>query len=118
MKKTHLRFARKIAELLDHTFYLGPIPIGIDPIVGLIPWVGDWIGMLFSCYLLWIGWYMRIPRDKFYEMMKNIGIDLIIGLIPILGDIGDFFFHSNIKNIEILEECHKMNISEGEIIRE
>jgi hypothetical protein len=95
---------RRFASLMDNAI---PIPgtkkgIGLDPILGLIPGVGDALSALFSTWILLGALRHRVPGRKILRMVVNIGIDLVVGLIPILGDIFDVFFTENLANVEMI----------------
>ncbi|MGI5826113.1 MAG: DUF4112 domain-containing protein [Patescibacteria group bacterium] len=100
---SHLKTATSIARLLDASFKIGEIEIGLDPILGLIPG-GDLITFTFSLYLIFIALRLKLPREKLLLMTGNIAFDLLLGAIPIIGDIADIFFRSNTRNLKILQE--------------
>ncbi len=104
MMKNHLKVARLISSLLDNQFKIGRFEFGLDPIIGLIPGIGDALGLLFSLYLLFIGWQMKIPSSALLTMLKNILLDFLIGSLPVVGDFADFFYKSNKMNLRILED--------------
>ena len=56
--------------------------VGLDPVIGLIPIVGDAVAALVG------GWVI-------------LEVDLAIGAIPLLGDLYDVVFHSNSRNLEL-----------------
>ena len=111
----HLKFARALTDILDNKFGIGKFRIGLDPILGLIPGLGDILPAILSLYLVWIGIKMKLPQEKVTRMIGNVLTDLIIGFIPIVGDIGDFFFKSNSKNMKILEE-YLHNVVEADVV--
>lgn len=100
----HLKAASAVAHLLDSKFGFGPFKFGLDPILGLIPGIGDFIGFVFSLYLVWIGKKMNLPQNLQNKMVRNLVLDLIIGSVPIIGDLADFVIRSNEKNLKILRE--------------
>lgn len=114
--KGHLRTAQALASLLDARFSLFGIKFGLDPLLDLIPWLGDGIGLLLSLYLIWIGIKMRIPREEIMRMVFNVIVDFLIGLVPFLGFVGDIFYKANMKNVKILKRYDEKKIIEGEII--
>lgn len=109
----HLKTARFLADLLDNKFKIGGFRFGLDPIIGFIPFVGDLTVLAISFYILWIGRQMKVPEDKFGEMVANVVVDTLMGFVPIVGDIGDFFFKANMKNLEIIKK-YGQNVVEGE----
>lgn len=112
----HLQLATIITELLENRFNFLGLKFGLDPLLGLIPGIGDFIGLFLSLYLLWIGVRMNLPSEKISKMFSNIVFDFVLGLIPVVGDVGDFVFRANSKNLEILRSHMHSPIVEGEII--
>ena len=97
---------RALTRLADEAIrvpFLGT-RIGLDPLIGLIPGVGDLAGGLLSAYGLLVGWRAGAPGSVLMRMLLNIGIDTLIGEIPVLGDLFDFGFKSNTKNYRLLEQ--------------
>jgi hypothetical protein len=116
--ENHLRIARTITDLMENKFGIGKFRIGFDPILGVIPGIGDLIPFVISMYLVWIGVQMRLPQEKVVEMVGNVVVDFLIGLVPVVGDIADIAFRANSKNMKILEEfsTNKGSIVEGEVV--
>jgi Domain of unknown function (DUF4112) len=101
-----LRRIRAIALLLDNAF---PIPgtsyrIGIDPLLGLVPGLGDLLGFGLSVYIVEEARKLGAPPRLLQRMRINILIDLVAGTIPILGDIFDAGWKANSRNLALLEE--------------
>lgn len=121
MKKTiHLNVARNISNLLDNKFNIFGIKFGLDPILGLIPGIGDFLPLVLGGYMVWIAKEAKVPNEKIAEMIRNIMIDAFLGLIPVIGDVSDFVFRAYHKNMKILDEYGKdisYEIEEGEIIK-
>jgi hypothetical protein len=96
---------RRVAELLDSAFVLPGTTyrIGLDPIVGLVPWVGDLVSPLFTVVLLWQARDVRVPKVVLGRMIFNAAVDGIIGAIPFAGDLFDFGWKANQRNMALLE---------------
>jgi uncharacterized protein DUF4112 len=96
---------RKWSVLLDSAFRVPGtnLTFGLDPIIGLIPGLGDLTSPLFAAVLLLHAVRMRIPRVVQVRMLINAAIDLLIGLIPVLGDLFDFGWKANVRNLALLE---------------
>jgi len=96
---------RKWSILLDSAFRVPgtKMTFGLDPILGLIPGLGDLTTPFFAGLLLLHAVRMKIPRIVQLRMVMNAAIDLAIGLIPVLGDLFDFGWKANIKNLALLE---------------
>jgi uncharacterized protein DUF4112 len=100
-----LSLARFIADLLDQRFTIPgtSIRIGLDPLLGLIPGVGDAIANIAGSAILLIAAQYRLPKIVLLRMGMNVAINAIIGAIPIFGDIFSIWFRSNVKNAQLLE---------------
>jgi Domain of unknown function (DUF4112) len=96
---------RKWSVLLDSAFRVPGtnLTFGLDPILGLIPGLGDLTTPLFAALLLLHGVRMRIPRIVQVRMLINAAIDLLIGFVPIVGDLFDFGWKANVRNLALLE---------------
>lgn len=114
--ETHFKTAQNLAKLLDNEFKVFGFRVGLDPIIGLIPWIGDFLSFGLSLYILWISYQLRLPSGKLAIMIRNIVFDLVLGLIPVVGDIGDFFFRANKRNMDILQRYYSSPVIEGKLI--
>lgn len=92
------RRVKRLAKFLDSKFQLGPVKLGWDSIIGLIPGVGDSIGTLASSYIVYEAVSHNMPRSVIARMIANIFIDSILGSLPLLGDLADVFWKANNKN--------------------
>ena len=97
---------RKWSRLMDTAFRIPgtPFRIGWDPIIGLIPGLGDLIDTAFSAYLLFLASQFGLPKNVLGWMVFNIGLEAIVGSIPLIGDVFDAFYKSNIRNLALLEQ--------------
>jgi hypothetical protein len=100
-----LRALRHFQWLLDEAFRVPgtSIRVGWDPIIGLVPGVGDLLTALLSCGIVLHAHRMRLPRVVQLRMLTNVVIDLLVGTIPIVGDAADVFWKANTKNMALLE---------------
>ena len=109
---------RRVAELMDSAFVVPGTSyrIGFDPIIGLVPWIGDLVSPLFTIALLWQARDVRVPKVVLARMIFNAAIDAIIGAIPFAGDLFDFAWKSNQWNFALLErhayEQHRASIGD------
>ena len=95
---------RFLANLLDTCILLpGGYRIGLDPILGLVPGVGDLIGAALSLYLVRESAKLGIPKWIVVRMVANVGFEALIGCVPVLGDLFDAAFKANIRNLRLLE---------------
>ena len=96
---------RRWSVLLDSAFRVPGtnFTFGLDPILGLIPGIGDLTSPIFAALLLLHAVRMRIPRVVQLRMLINAAIDLLIGVIPVVGDLFDFGWKANVRNLALLE---------------
>lgn len=96
----------QLASLLDDMFQIPGtgIRFGLDPIIGLIPGLGDLISGAMSFLIVFAAWQRGLPRITILRMMTNIGIDTLVGTIPIVGDAFDAAWKSNRMNFRLLTE--------------
>src|SRR3954447_13092616 len=95
----------RLAWLMDNSIPIGGgFRIGLDPIIGLIPGLGDLIGALVSSMIVLQAHRAGIPRSTLLRMVANVGIDAAIGTVPFVGDALDFAFKANQKNLELYRQ--------------
>jgi hypothetical protein len=96
---------RKWSVLLDSAFRVPgtSLTFGLDPILGLIPGIGDLTTPFFAALLLVHAVRLRIPRVVQLRMLINAAIDLAIGFVPLIGDAFDFGWKANVRNLALLE---------------
>jgi hypothetical protein len=88
--------ARTVARWMDR--------YGLDPLIGLIPGVGDVIGAGFGLYIVSIAVRRGLSKAVIARMLIHLAIDMVVGAIPVVGDIADFVYKANQKNLALLEE--------------
>jgi hypothetical protein len=100
-----LETLRRWSYLLDSAFRLPGTNwrFGWDPIIGLIPGLGDALTGLLSCLILLQAFQMRIPKVVQIRMVFNVLIDVLAGAVPVVGDMFDFAWKSNKMNMRLLE---------------
>ena len=95
---------RFLANLLDTCIVLpGGFRIGLDPILGLIPGVGDVIGAALSLYLVREASKLGIRKWILLRMVGNVAIETFLGIIPVVGDGFDAFWKANVRNLRLIE---------------
>jgi hypothetical protein len=110
----HLAIAEAITNLLENRFKILNHRFGLDPVLGLIPGLGDVVSLVLSFYLIWIGIQLKLPTEHIDRMVRNILIDFVIGIIPFVGEVGDFVFKANTKNLRILKN-HAPKVAEAAV---
>jgi hypothetical protein len=97
---------RRISTLLDSAFLVPGTNyrIGLDPILGLVPGIGDLISPLFTLGILWQSHDLGLPRVVQVRMIFNVAIDTLVGAVPLIGDLFDFAWKANDMNLALLEQ--------------
>lgn len=100
-----LRALRKWSVLLDSAFRVPGtrVTFGLDPLLGLVPGLGDVTTPIFSALVLLHAVRLRIPRVVQLRMVLNAAIDFAVGFVPMLGDLFDLGWKANVRNLALLE---------------
>jgi hypothetical protein len=77
--------------------------VGVDPVLGLLPGVGDWVGWAASAHLLVAGARLGAPATVILRMAGNALVDAAVGAVPLLGDLFDLGWKANRRNLVLLE---------------
>lgn len=93
------------ATLLDTVFKIPGtrFRFGLDPVLGLIPGVGDLLSGFLSGYVLLVAAREGVPKVILLRMLANVGIDTLFGSIPLLGDLFDVWWKANTRNLQLLQ---------------
>lgn len=78
--------------------------IGVEAVIGLVPGIGDLIGLAMSSYVLLEAQRAGASSAIKRRMVRNILIDFVGGLVPVVGDAFDAIFKSNTRNTRLLSE--------------
>lgn len=100
-----LKRGRALAHVLDD---LIPVPgtrwrFGLDPLFGLVPGLGDWLGWAAALDLLVTAARLRAPTPVLLRMAGNTALDAVVGVVPLLGDLFDAGWKANRRNLKLLE---------------
>ncbi|ACC82071.1 DUF4112 domain-containing protein [Nostoc punctiforme UO1] len=108
-KAPTLKRLRQLSRLLDNVITIPgtKIGFGLDPILGLIPIGGDFLGVMFSSYIILEAARLGVSRATLGKMVVNVIVDGLVGTVPVLGDFFDFAWRANTNNIKLLEEYLK-----------
>jgi len=95
---------RRLAWLLDSSI---PIPgtrlsIGLEALIGLVPFVGDLVGMILSGIILAEALRLGASKRVLARMALNIAVEGLAGAIPIAGDVFDAAWKANQRNVRLL----------------
>lgn len=98
-------YLRYWAELLDSRFRVPgtAVRFGLDPMLSLIPGVGDLVSPTFTVAVLVQAVRQRVPRVVMMRMVVIGLADAVIGVVPVAGTVADVFWRANLRNLQLLE---------------
>jgi hypothetical protein len=96
-----------LAKMLDMTVKIPgtSLYLGLDPLIGLIPGIGDALANLIGTIILGLATRLRVPRIVLARMSLNLLINGTVGAIPIAGDLFSVWFRSHARNADLLREA-------------
>ncbi|WP_288898357.1 DUF4112 domain-containing protein [uncultured Capnocytophaga sp.] len=95
IEKSNSYQAVKTAKTLMDDYYL-------DPLLGLIPVVGDILPQIFNFSFFYVSIFKIRSYALTITIFRNILIDVLVGMIPYLGIILDIFHKSYRKNFNLI----------------
>lgn len=100
-----LHEVERLSRLLDTRWRIPGtgIRFGIDPLLGLVPGLGDAATGLVSAYIIARAAKVGLPSHVLASMVGNVLLDVVVGSIPVLGSIFDLFFKANQRNLNLLQ---------------
>ncbi|WP_207478157.1 DUF4112 domain-containing protein [Arenibaculum pallidiluteum] len=95
---------QRLSNLLDSRWRIPGTSwrIGLDGIAGLVPGIGDTLGMAVSAYIVYQATRFGVPSRLVARMVANVGVDWLVGSVPVLGSIFDIAFKANRRNMNLL----------------
>ena len=99
--------AELLAKILDTTVKIPGTPfyVGLDPLLGLIPGIGDILANLIGTGILILAARLHVPQIVIVRMSLNLLINGTVGTIPIAGDFFSIWFRSHARNAELLRRA-------------
>ena len=104
--QAELAWIEKLTHLMDNAFRVPGtgIRFGLDPIIGLIPFLGDMLGYAISGTMILSMVRRGVSVKVALLMIVNIVFDYLLSSIPVFGDIFDFGFKANQRNLDLLRK--------------
>ena len=101
--------AETLAHILDDVIRVPGtrLRFGIDPILGLIPVIGDILTVACGSFIVLTARRLGVPSKDLARMMYHQLLNGLVGAIPVLGDIYSFGFKSHAKNSAALVRALK-----------
>lgn len=99
--------AELLAKILDTTVKIPGTPfyLGLDPLLGLIPGIGDMLANLIGTVILGLAARLQVPQIVMARMSLNLLINGAVGAITIVGDLFSVWFRSHARNAELLRRA-------------
>jgi hypothetical protein len=101
-----LATADLLANILDTTVRIPGtrLYLGLDPLLGLIPGVGDILANLMGTVILGLAVKLQVSQIVLTRMSLNLLINGAVGAIPIFGDLFSVWFRSHARNAQLLRQ--------------
>jgi len=95
----------RYATLMDARFRVPGtrIRFGLDPLIGLLPGIGDALGLALSLYVVVEAIRLGVSKRVLFRMLRNVGLEAMVGVVPVLGDVFDIGFKANLRNAALLK---------------
>lgn len=99
-----LKRLNAVAFLLDESVRVPgtEIRVGIDPLVSLVPVLGDVVSGGISLYIVVESAYLGVSYTTLVRMLANIMVDVAGGSLPYVGPVFDAVWKTNKRNLELL----------------
>ena len=96
--------AEHLAHLLDDAIRLdrSRVRFGLDPLVGLIPLIGDVLVTACGAFILVTARQLGVPLFVLLQMAYNLLLNGLLGTVPIFGDLYSFWYKCHAKNAALL----------------
>jgi Domain of unknown function (DUF4112) len=102
-----IAIADMVAKVMDTTIRIPGTSwsIGLDPLLGLIPGIGDALANLIGMIILGLATRLQLPRIVLARMSLNLLINGTVGAVPIVGDLFSVWFRSHSRNAVLLRDA-------------
>jgi hypothetical protein len=100
-----VRQLRDLSHLLDEAVRVPGtrFRVGVDPIVGLLPVVGDAAGAALSAYVLGVALRSGVPRATLARIALVLWVDAAVGSVPVVGDLFDAYWKATSRSVRLLD---------------
>ncbi|MGA6926999.1 MAG: DUF4112 domain-containing protein [Desulfosarcina sp.] len=101
-----MKRVNRLAWLLDNSIRIPGTRyhIGLDPLIGLVPGIGDAAGALLSLTILWEAYRAKLPAPILARMGFNLVLEVIVGVVPVIGDLFDMTWKANARNARLMQK--------------
>jgi len=98
-----IRRMRFVARVLDESLRipLTNVRIGLDPLLGLVPVLGDAVAGGLSLYVVFEAARLGVSARTLFRMLAYVALDVAGGSIPVVGDVFDAAWKANTRNVAL-----------------
>ena len=94
-----------LARVLDD---IVPVPgtrfrVGLDPVIGLVPGIGDAVGTVVAAAVFAEAIRNRVPVHILFRMGWNYLVDAVLGTITFVGDAADLAHKATSRNLRLVD---------------
>jgi hypothetical protein len=95
----------RLSHYLDELFVVPGTSyrVGLDPILGLVPGIGDVAASTAAAYIVARAAALGVPRATLARMVLVLVVDAVFGSLPLVGDVFDAGWKANRRNVRLLE---------------
>lgn len=106
---------RTVAYVLDDSIRVPGTDyrVGLDPLLGTIPVVGDIASGALSLYIVLESARLGVGYTTVLTMIANVSLDVVGGTIPYVGTVFDAVWKTNKRNLELVLEDLTDDDSDG-----
>jgi hypothetical protein len=106
-----------LSQVMDNQFRIPVLGwrFGLNAIIDLIPWFGDFATTIVALYILVSAVRYRVPKVTLLRMGLNIAIYFLGNMVPIAGDLFAAWWKPNIRNIDLMRR--RATVSEADAKR-
>jgi hypothetical protein len=110
-RQRYLAQIDRVAWLMDRAV---PLPIvrgfGLDAVLGLLPGVGDLIGLAVGAFILMRAVQLGASRQVLMRLIAIQCTDALLGLIPVAGDLFDVVYKADVRSAELIREALESSV--------
>ncbi len=113
-------WVRRMARVMDSRFRVPgtDVRFGLDPIIGLVPVVGDTVTLLIGLGMLGEAKRMRAPASVHAKIVGNLALDWVVGLVPGIDIVLDTAVKAHTRNAELLERVGRASGGGRDVVDE
>lgn len=78
--------------------------VGLDPVIGVVPGVGDAVGTVVAAVVLVEAVRNRVPVRILFRIGWNYLVDAVLGTVPFVGDVADVAHKATSKNLRLVNQ--------------